>query len=207
MAPLPHPQILSATFVAEARTPADLRSLPPLPGYQIAIAGRSNVGKSTLLNNLAARRSLARTSKTPGRTRGLIFYDLQLRTPEGEAVGLRVVDLPGYGYAKVGKGERDSWRTLVESYVTGTAALRLCLVLVDARRGPEQEEGQLIAWLDSMGIVHRLVATKIDKLTAGERGLLKRDLPGAFPVSGLNGQGMDRVWKVVLDARSFGTLG
>lgn len=198
----PIPQILSAEFVAEARTPADLRSLPAVLGYQIAIAGRSNVGKSTLLNNVAGRKSLARTSKTPGRTRGLIFYDLALKDAEGAPFFLRIVDLPGYGYAKVGKGERESWRTLVETYITGSQTLRLCLVLVDARRGPEEEEGQLIEWLDALGIAHRLVATKIDKLTAGERGLLKKKQPGILPVSGLTGDGVDRVWKAVLAARA-----
>lgn len=204
MPALPKPQILSATFVAEARTPADLRSLPAVLGYQIAIAGRSNVGKSTLLNNVAARKSLARTSKTPGRTRGLIFYDLQLKLPDEPPQFLRVVDLPGYGYAKVGKGERESWRALVETYITQSQTLRLCLVLVDARRGPEEEEGQLIEWLGALGIPHRLVATKTDKLTAGERGLLKSTLPGALPVSGLTGDGIDRVWKAVLDVRGQG---
>jgi len=198
------PQILSADFVAEARTPADLRSLPAVLGYQIAIAGRSNVGKSTLLNNVAGRKSLARTSKTPGRTRGLIFYDLQLKLPDEAPQFLRVVDLPGYGYAKVAKDERQSWRTLVETYITSSQTLRLCLVLVDARRGPEEEEGQLVEWLDMLGIPHRLVATKIDKLTAGERGLLKGKFPGALAVSGLTGDGVDRVWKAILDVRGNG---
>ncbi|MDX2023413.1 MAG: ribosome biogenesis GTP-binding protein YihA/YsxC [Deltaproteobacteria bacterium] len=196
------PQVLSATFVAEARVPADLRSLPAVAGFQIAIAGRSNVGKSTLLNHLASRRALARTSKTPGRTRGLIFYDFSLRlSADGLPFALRVVDLPGYGYAKVNKTERESWRSLVETYVNDTQTLKLCLVLVDARRGPEEEEGQLIEWLDSLGIPSRLVATKIDKLTAGERGLLNKTIPGAIGASGLNGEGVDRVWKAVMASK------
>lgn len=193
--------VISATFVAEARVPADLRSLPAVAGYQIAISGRSNVGKSTLLNNLAARRSLARTSKTPGRTRGLIFYDLSLRLGTDLPFSLRVVDLPGYGYAKVAKGERGSWRELVETYMTATETLRLCLVLIDARRGAEEEEAQLIEWLDSLGIPNRLVATKIDKLTAGEKGLLKVKMPGVIGTSGLSGEGVASVWKAVIDAR------
>lgn len=195
------PQVLSATFVAEARVPADLRSLPAVPGFQIAIAGRSNVGKSTLLNHLAARRALARTSKTPGRTRGLIFYDFSLRLADALPFSLRVVDLPGYGYAKVNKAERESWRSLVETYVTDTQTLKLCLVLVDARRGPEEEEGQLIEWLNSLGIPSRLVATKIDKLTAGERGLLNKTIPGAIGASGLNGDGVELVWKAVMASK------
>lgn len=201
MPDLSKPLVVAADFVAEARTPADLRSLPAVLGYQIAISGRSNVGKSTLLNNLAARKALARTSKTPGRTRGLIFYDLSLKLAETPPFFLRVVDLPGYGYAKVAKGERGSWRTLVETYMTQSQTLRLCLVLVDARRGLQEEEAQLIEWLESLAIPHRIVTTKIDKLTAGERGLLKNKFPRALPVSGLTGDGVDRVWKAVLDAR------
>jgi GTP-binding protein len=201
MAVSPALNVISAAFVAEARVPADLRSLPAVAGYQIAISGRSNVGKSTLLNNLAARRALARTSKTPGRTRGLIFYDLMLRLGTDPPFSLRVVDLPGYGYAKVAKDERGSWRDLVETYMHATETLRLCLVLIDSRRGAEEEEGQLIEWLDSLGIPNRLVATKIDKLNAGEKGLLKTKMPGVIGTSGLSGEGIDRVWKAVIDSR------
>ena len=112
------PDVTDAAFFAEAR---DLAGLPPEGPPEIAIAGRSNVGKSTLLNRLAARRALARTSKTPGRTRGLVMFTLRLaRAPVGE---LRLVDLPGYGYAQVSRGERQSWGPLIEGYTRRRGAL------------------------------------------------------------------------------------
>jgi GTP-binding protein len=173
----------------------------PAPGPpEIAIAGRSNVGKSTLLNALAQRRSLARTSKTPGRTRGLIFYDLVARAEDTRP--LRLVDLPGYGYARVPTPERLAWRELVEGYVQGRPTLRLLLALVDARRGIEDEERELLEWLATMSLPHTIVATKADKLTAGERGLLRDRLraalgpgaPGVIITSAQTGDGVDRVW-------------
>src|SRR3954470_3456770 len=128
------PSIIEATFLAESRAPAQL---PPEGPPEVAISGRSNVGKSTLLNRLAARRALARTSKTPGRTRGVILYDLEVRFSDGERTALRLVDLPGYGYAQVSHEERRQWQTLIEGYVERRTALALVLILVDARRALE----------------------------------------------------------------------
>src|SRR5688500_17045096 len=125
------PNVIDAVFVAEARA---LDQLPPEGPPEIAISGRSNVGKSTLRIRLAPRRSLARTAKTPGRTRGVIFYDLQVQFPgETGRTALRLADLPGYGYAQVSHQERLQRRTLIEGYVGGRRPLRLFLVLVDAR--------------------------------------------------------------------------
>lgn len=197
--------MLSADFVAEARDPAALIATGP---PEIAIAGRSNVGKSTLINRLAARRSLARTSKTPGRTRGLVFYDLELKRPDGARAPLRFVDLPGYGYAQVSKAERRSWQRLVEGYVAGRGgALRLFLVLVDARRAPADEEQQLLEWLTAKAVPHAIVPTKTDKLAAAERGAVKTRVRAALrteapvlPVSAETGEGIDRLWGVILRA-------
>jgi len=109
------PTVLDAVFLAEVR---EVGQWPPEGPVEVAIAGRSNVGKSTLLNRLAGRRTLARVSKTPGRTRGIIFYDLTLRLPgASERFALRLVDLPGYGYAQVSRDERKAWQRLVEGYV------------------------------------------------------------------------------------------
>jgi GTP-binding protein len=130
----------------------------------VAVAGRSNVGKSTLLNALVGRRQLARTSGTPGKTRLIQFYRL------GDAAYL--VDLPGYGYAAVGRRERAGWRALVESYLRSSrTVLRGALLLVDARRGLQREELDLLDWLARQRIPARLVLTKVDKLsrTALER--------------------------------------
>jgi GTP-binding protein len=198
------PEVLDAQYVAEAR---EASALPAEGPPEVAIAGRSNVGKSTLLNRLAGRRALARTSKTPGRTRGLILYDLALRFP-GDAPGarhpLRLVDLPGYGYAQVSHEERKRWQTLVEGYVERRAALKLFLLLVDARRtsaGEEPlgaEEAQLVEYLESIGVRYRVVITKIDKLSAGERGAAASRLRGGpLLVSGETGEGLPALWRTV----------
>ena len=163
------PEVRDAVFVAEAR---DARSLPPAGPVEIAIAGRSNVGKSTLLNRLANRKALARTSRTPGRTRGIVLFQLTLG--RGAPVpALRLADLPGYGYAKVSRAERDAWQPLIEGYTKGRPTLALFVVLVDARRGPEDEERQLYEWLGSENVPVQIVYTKVDKLSASERGLLR----------------------------------
>jgi GTP-binding protein len=197
------PSIIEANFLAEARAP---EQLPPEGPPEIAIAGRSNVGKSTLLNRLAARRSLARTSKTPGRTRGVIFYDLKAQFPgASDRTALRLADLPGYGYAQVSHQERLQWRTLIEGYVAGRRVLRLFLVLLDARRDIQPDERELLEWLDSLGVAHQLVITKVDKLSSGERGALKDRVKASFAgkappvamVSGETGEGVDQLWRVI----------
>jgi GTP-binding protein len=197
------PSIIEADFLAEARA---AEQLPPEGPPEIAIAGRSNVGKSTLLNRLAARRSLARTSKTPGRTRGVIFYDLTAQFPgASDLTALRLADLPGYGYAQVSHQERLQWRTLIEGYVAGRRVLRLFLVLLDARRDIQPDERELLEWLDSLGLAHQLVITKVDKLSSGERGALKDRVKASFGgnppavamVSGETGEGVDHLWRVI----------
>jgi GTP-binding protein len=202
------PVILSADFIMEVRPGGQ----PPPPGPpEVAIAGRSNVGKSTLLNRLVGRRALARTSKTPGRTRGIMFYDLQVRWPgEAQAEPLRLVDLPGYGYAQVSQDERRSWQPLIEGYVAGRTTLVLFFALVDARREVEDEERQLLEWLGSLSVPHRLVVTKTDKLSSAARGQIegrmRRALPAGAPapllVSGETGEGVDRMWSAIRHARA-----
>lgn len=181
-------------------------ALPPPGPPEVAIAGRSNVGKSTLLNRLVARRALARTSKTPGRTRGIMFYELQVRWPGStDDRVMRLVDLPGYGYAQVSQEERRSWQPLVEGYVQGRDTLALFLPLIDARRTVQEEERQLIEWLASLSVPHRLVVTKTDKLSSAARGQLQgqmqRALPAGSPppllVSGETGEGLDRLWALI----------
>jgi GTP-binding protein len=201
------PEVLEAAFLAEAR---DLRSLPPVGPSEIAIAGRSNVGKSTLLNRLAGRRGLARTSKTPGRTRGIVFFDLELARP---LPPLRFVDLPGYGYARVARQERESWQALIEGYAESRATLALFAVLVDARRGIEDEERQLYEWLGTINVPAQIVFTKVDKLSATERGRLRAETRSIFGarVSGRaapimvsaesrEGEGLGALWKAIQDA-------
>jgi GTP-binding protein len=194
------PEVLTADFLMELRPGFDP---PPAGAPEIAIAGRSNVGKSTLLNRLAGRRSLARTSKTPGRTRGILFYDLKVRVGE-VTENLRLVDLPGYGYAQVSHAERKSWQPMVEGYVKGRATLAIFLTLVDARRPLGSEEEQMIEWLASLHVYHRIVVTKADKLSARERtaarDTVRRALPPGSPppilVSGETGFGVEELWSV-----------
>jgi GTP-binding protein len=201
------PDVTEAAFFAEAR---ELGALPPEGPPEIAIAGRSNVGKSTLLNRLASRRALARTSKTPGRTRGLVMFTLRLaRAPLGE---LRLVDLPGYGYAQVSRGERQSWGPLIEGYTRRRRTLGLFVVLVDARRGLEDEERQLYDWLGTEKVPAQVVFTKVDKLSSSERGLLRGRARALFrgraPIlaSGETGEGIPELWGAIFEgAAALGT--
>jgi len=155
---------------AELAIDAADRSLFPSAGLpEVAILGRSNVGKSSLINRLVGRKGLARTSNTPGRTRRVHFYAV-----EGRAY---LVDLPGYGYAAISKQERRAFAPLVDSYLgDARAALRGALVLVDARRGAQDEERELCAWLARSGVDARAVLTKCDKLGRGELDKLRRAL-------------------------------
>lgn len=163
---------------------------------QVAFAGRSNVGKSSLLNALAGHRQLARVSKTPGRTRGIAFFEIERK--------FAFVDLPGYGYAKVSREERKAWKVLVEGYFSSCRLLRKVYLLVDARRGPEEEERMLSEYLAEHGIPCRWVGTKVDTVKAGERAAvvarfsgpawMERGGPPAL-VSARTREGIDALWK------------
>lgn len=192
--------VLESAFLSEAR---ELSQLPPPSVPEIAIAGRSNVGKSTLLNRLTGRHALARVSSTPGRTRGLVLFDVTFRfAGQTDRAHLRLVDLPGYGYAEGPKADRMAWQTLVEGYVKTRTVLSMMLVLLDARRELSEEEHQMFDWLSSMALPCHAVITKSDKLSASERGLVlnkrKHELHGLVVsttlVSGLNGEGVDGIW-------------
>ncbi len=151
-----------AHFLVSASAPAHF----PAPGLpEVAFAGRSNVGKSSLINVLVASPGLARTSSTPGRTRLLNWFHVQ---PERGAP-LAFVDLPGYGYAKVSRQMRDSWRPLIEAYLSRRDCLRAVVVIIDARRGARDEELDLLAWLRDAEIPTIPVLTKVDKLAKSRR--------------------------------------
>jgi GTP-binding protein len=146
-----------ARFIAGA---ADPSALPPAGLPEIAFAGRSNVGKSSLVNALTGRRMLARISNTPGRTRQVNFFDL--------GGVLMLVDLPGYGYAAASKSAIKHWTLLVEHYLQSRAALRRVSLLLDARHGIKEIDRPVLRMLDRAGVSYQIVLTKIDKLRAAE---------------------------------------
>jgi len=187
----------TARFVTSASVPAEF---PPEGLPEIAFAGRSNVGKSSLINTLVGKDGLARTSRTPGRTQLLNWFDV-----EGPGGGhLAFVDLPGYGYAKVPVAMQASWQGLIESYLTDRKVLAAVVLLVDVRRGTEAEEEDLAAWLAERGIPLIAVVTKIDKVAKNKRepvlGAVKRGLGLSRPplgFSALEGDGVDELWRAI----------
>jgi GTP-binding protein len=200
-------RVVDAKFVAAA---VDAESLPPPTLVEVAFAGRSNVGKSSLLNAMMQRRGLARTSNTPGCTRQLNVFEVRC----ADGLALRFVDLPGYGWARRSKTERGEWQEIVEEYLRKRTLLRAVVLLVDVRRGPEEEERQLFEFLvasteERGGKALELVwvATKTDKIGAARRkpslDAVKRAM-GAMglraPVIGFSavtGEGREELWEKV----------
>jgi len=170
----------------------DQLTVSPLP--QVALAGRSNVGKSSLINRLAGRKALAKVSSTPGKTRSVNFFTV---TPGN----FYLVDLPGYGYAKAAKTERAAWAGLIEKYLKGNNQLRAVAVLVDSRLPPQRLDVDMVGYLARAGIPILAVLTKADKCKQAEVALLRRQwaalLPGAsqpLVVSSKTGLGIEALW-------------
>ena len=164
-------------FVAAAGTPA---SLPPMRGSEIAFAGRSNVGKSSLINALTGRKNLARISHTPGRTQELIFFT------GGE--GLNIVDMPGYGYAAAAKSKIEAWTALIGAFLRGRSNLARVYVLVDARHGLKSTDDPTLDALGQAAVSHQIVLTKCDAMKEAELARRVADVeaalakrPAAFP--------------------------
>ncbi len=135
---------------------AKIEQLPPPSLAEIAFAGRSNVGKSSLINALTGRRTLARTSNTPGRTQELNFFNI------GPG-GFILVDMPGYGYAKVSRSQVNAWTAMLKAYLRGRVPLRLCCLLVDARHGLKASDIEMMKMLDESAVPYRVIMTKADK--------------------------------------------
>ncbi|HEY5945751.1 MAG TPA: ribosome biogenesis GTP-binding protein YihA/YsxC [Kofleriaceae bacterium] len=149
---------VKARFVISASKPSEFPA-ETLP--EIAVVGRSNVGKSSLINALVGQDGLARTSRTPGRTRLVNWFEI-----DGK---FQLVDLPGYGYAEVSRDMRESWRPLIESYLSDRKTLKGVLMLIDIRRGPEEEELDFVPWLEAKEIPIVVALTKADKLAKNKR--------------------------------------
>jgi len=154
---LPLVKISSVRFVKSAKKPDDF---PRDQRPEVAFCGRSNIGKSSLLNTLTNSRGMARTSASPGRTQTINFFLVNER--------MYFVDLPGYGYAKVSKTVRESWRDMIEGYLGNRESLKLALMLVDSRIPPTESDRMLKTWLDDHGIPNDVVLTKVDKLSQNE---------------------------------------
>jgi len=191
-----------ATFLKSA---PELKFLPDPTVPEIAFAGRSNVGKSSLLNKLTNRSSLARTSNTPGRTQELNFFEI------GDPIRLRLVDMPGYGFAKAPKDVARKWRFLVNDYLRGRQVLKRALVLIDSRHGVKEIDREIMKMLDDAAVSYRLILTKADKIKASELAAVQaateaeaRKRPAAHPeviaTSSEGGLGMDRLRAAVLEA-------
>mgnify|MGYP001764096729 CR=1 FL=1 len=188
--------ITSAEFVTSAVRPAQF---PPPDLPEFAFAGRSNVGKSSLINTLVSRRKLVQTSSTPGKTRLINFFRIN--------GALMFVDLPGYGYARVSEEERRRWRPMVEQYISGRDNLKAVVVVLDIRRTPNAEDGQLLQWLDHQEIPCLLVATKADKLskTAQRKQLaliadaLETDSEEIVLFSAKSRTGRDTLWRALAE--------
>lgn len=196
-----HTHVLRAQLAGAANR---ARDLPPPTGVEIAFAGRSNVGKSSLMNCLLDRKNLVRTSSTPGCTRQITLFEAH--TSDGAL--LTLADLPGYGYAKRSKSERQVWAELVESYLLDRATLAVVVVLVDVRRGLEADDRDLLTMLGEPPRVSRrplevvLVATKLDKLPAsGQKPALERLRRAAgrrvIGFSAKSKAGRDELWRAL----------
>ena len=193
----------TADFLTTAMAPG---GYPKTREPEFAFVGRSNVGKSSLINALCQRRKLVRVSNTPGRTRALNFFAVAVAEGKKQARKVVFCDLPGYGFAKVSKAERAQWKDLIDTYLAGREVLRGLVQLVDGEIGPTELDLQTLSWLRSTGRPLVVVATKVDRLPKARRipalraheralGLPEKSLVG---VSSVEGFGVAELWAALL---------
>lgn len=188
-------QIKTATFIKSA---VEIADYPPGDEPEVAFVGRSNVGKSSLINSLLGRKDLARTSNTPGRTQLINFFSIN--------ESIRFVDLPGYGFARVAASVKKGWSPMIGKYLTERTNLRLVVLLLDARRTPSEQDLSFSAWLDRNSLPTLYVITKTDKLSGNElarqRALISAGLGSVnnrdlVYFSARTGAGKDQVWQEI----------
>ncbi len=185
----PEIELISTLYTPEQLTPPH--------GIQIALAGRSNVGKSSLLNALGRRKNLAKVSSTPGKTRSVNFFQVKKHD-------FFLVDLPGYGYAKRSKSERDVWAELISQYLAQTQNLKLLLILIDVRIPPQELDKGMLAYATQIGLNALPVLTKCDKVKQKELGQAQafwKKLSNVMPitVSAHTNYGLEKLWKILID--------
>ena len=196
---------LFAGPVSFLKSAPELKFLPDPSLPEVAFAGRSNVGKSSLLNRLTNRNGLARTSNTPGRTQELNIFEV------GDPPRLRMVDMPGYGFAKAPKDVSKKWRFLVNDYLRGRPVLKRCLLLIDSRHGTKDIDRDVMKMLDEAAVSYLIVLTKADKPKASELAEVERRTaeearrhvaahPEVIATSAETGLGMDRLRTAVIEA-------
>jgi GTP-binding protein len=196
---------LFAGPIAFLKSAPELKFLPDAEVPEVAFAGRSNVGKSSLLNALTNRNGLARTSNTPGRTQELNFFDV------GEPVQIRLVDMPGYGFAEAPKDLVKRWRHLVNDYLRGRAVLKRALVLVDSRHGFKDVDREMMRMLDDAAVSYHVVLTKADKVKPSAVGAVYESTmveaarhpaahPAIFTTSSETGSGIAELRTAILEA-------
>jgi GTP-binding protein len=196
---------LFAGPISFLKSAPELKFLPDPDVPEIAFAGRSNVGKSSLLNALTNRKGLARTSNTPGRTQELNFFDV------GEPIRMRLVDMPGYGFAEAPKDLARRWRYLINDYLRGRAVLKRALVLIDSRHGLKDVDREVMGMLDTAAVSYHLVLTKADKVkptelakvlaeTMEQAGKHPAAHPRLFTTSSETGSGIAELRTALFDA-------
>jgi len=187
-------KILSAEFVVSASGP---KQFPVDSRPQVAFAGRSNVGKSSIINALLHRKHLVKTSQTPGKTQLVNFFIINSE--------FYFVDLPGYGFARVPRAISDAWAPMIENYLKNSPSLRAVVVLLDVRREPDERDMRLVEWLKLCGIPAIYALTKVDKMKKQEAVRAQRDIPGRLGLaeiplltSAKGGEGISNLWGAIL---------
>ncbi|HXN42168.1 MAG TPA: ribosome biogenesis GTP-binding protein YihA/YsxC [Myxococcaceae bacterium] len=201
---MPAVKVVDAVFVTSA---VSAEGYPSDPLAEIAFAGRSNVGKSSMINALTGRRKLVRVSKTPGRTRTLNFFDVWVEVGGGR-LRLRLTDLPGYGFAKVSKAEHQLWDAMITNYLKGRPNLRLVVGIVDAEVGALPSDHLMVEYLRAAGRTFLVVATKVDRLgKAKQKPAIWKlaeqlGVPAevVIPFSATAAIGIDEVWERVIES-------